>query len=152
SDLENSTELVLAGRRLRSAVPRPRTRRMPRRMRGSAGRAAAGALRVGNTVGAAISERRTLESGERRVGVLGGLGLLARCFLWALFPRFLAIPLVILFGWVGLSLLWKAWRLRKTPRAVSPPASLPTIHDTSSQVAPGSAKGNQEPLRSDAGG
>jgi cardiolipin synthase A/B len=151
ADLDNSTELVLAGRRLRSAVPRPRTQRMPRRVRGSAGRAAAGALRVGNTVGAAISERRTLEGGERRMVLLGGLTLLALCVLWALFPRFLAIPVVILLGWVGLSLLWKAWRLGKVPRAVKPPASLPTIHDVSSPVGPGPAKRAPEPLRSDAG-
>jgi len=152
TDLENSTELVLTGKRLRSSVPRSRTQRMPRRMRGSAGRAAAGALRVGNTVGAAISERRLLQSGERRMVLLGGLTAIALSVLWALFSRYLAIPLVILFAWVGLSLLWKAWRLRKAPRAVSSPASLPTIHDASSAVAPGTAKRAQEPLRSDAGG
>jgi hypothetical protein len=81
--------------------------------------------------------------------LLGGLASIALCALWAFFSRFLAIPLVILFGWVGLSLLWKAWRLRKGPRAVSPPASLPTIHDATSAD---SSKRTPEPLRSDAGG
>jgi cardiolipin synthase len=123
-DLENSTELVLAGRRLRSAVPRPRKLTLPRRSRGSASRAAAGALRVGNTVGAAISERRTLEGGERRTVLLGAAVMLALATLWALFPRIMAVPLVLAFAWLGLSLLWKAWRLRQPPKRTSP-ASLP---------------------------
>jgi cardiolipin synthase len=152
ADLENSTELVLSGKRLRSSVPLPRTQRVPRRVRGSASRAAAGALRLGNTVGAAISERRLLEGGERRMVFLGGLTLLALCVLWALFPRVLAVPVAIVLGWVGLSLLWKAWRLGKVPRGVSPPASLPTTHGTASAVPPTSAVRSPEPVRSDAGG
>ncbi len=128
SDLENSTELVLAGKRLRSSEPRPRRQRLPRRVRGSAGRAAAGALRVGNTVGAAIRERRTLESGERRTVLFGGLTLLVLSLLWSFFPRVLAVPVAVLLGWLALSLLWKAWRL-KTPVQNASPASLPTTND-----------------------
>ena len=120
SDLENSTELVLAGKRLRSAEPRPRPQRVPRKVRGSAGRAAAGALRVGNTVSAAISERRTLEGGERRMVFFGGLALGVLSALWALFPHVLAVPVAILCGWLALSLLWKAWRLRKAAAARPP--------------------------------
>jgi cardiolipin synthase len=124
ADLENSTELVLAGRRLQSAEPRPRIRRLPRPSRGSASRAAAGALRVGNTVGAAIRERRMLEGGERRMVFLGGVVLVVLAALWAVFPRVLAIPVAFLLAWLGLSLLWKAWRLR-TPEKKRPPATLP---------------------------
>jgi len=147
ADLENSTELVLSGRRMRSAVPRPRGQRMPRRMRGSAGRAAAGALRVSNTVTAAISERRTLESGERRMVFLGGLALLAIAALWAIFPRILGIPLAVLLAWLGLSLLKKAWGLRRPAQPVSP-ASLPTVHDGTAAVPPAKSA----PLRGDASG
>ena len=151
ADLENSTELVLSGKRLRSAVPRPRGQRMPRRVRGSAGRAAAGALRVGNTVGAAISERRTLESGDRRMVFLGGLALLALAVLWGVFPRALGIPLAVVFGWLGLSLLWKAWRLRRARQSASP-ASLPTVGDGSAAAPPNAPARESAPLRSDASG
>lgn len=150
SDLENATELVLAGKRLRSAAPSPRPLRLPRAVRGSAGRAAAGALRVGNTVGAAISERRTLEGGERRMVFFGGLALLAISVLWAFFPHVLAVPVVFFCGWVGLSLLWKAWRLRK-PAPTSSPASLPTTHDGTTAPPPAKAR-TPASLRGDAPG
>jgi cardiolipin synthase A/B len=135
TDLENATELVLAGTRMRSAVPRPRPQRVPRRVRGSASRAAAGALRVGNTVTAAISERRTLEGGERRMVLFGGLALLLLGALWAIFPRVFAFPVSIVLGWIGLSLLWKAWRLKRS-RQVTSPASLPTALDAPATVPP----------------
>ena len=151
SDLENSTELVLAGKRLRSAEPRPRAQRLPRRMRGSAARAAAGALRVGNTVGAAISERRTLEGGEGRMVLLGGLALLLLSVLWALFPRFLAVPVAVLCGWLALSLLWKAWRLRKRPQTATP-ASLPTVLDGPAAVPPAAGARSAASLPGDAPG
>ena len=151
ADLENSTELVLSGKRLRSAVPRPRGKRMPRRVRGSAGRAAAGALRVGNTVSAAISERRTLESGDRRMVFLGGLALLALAVLWGVFPRVLGIPVAVILGWLALSLLWKAWRLRRPPKITSP-ASLPTVHGGSAAVPPSTSSRGSSPIRSDASG
>ena len=151
ADLENSTELVLAGKRLSSAVPRPPSQRMPRKMRGSAGRAAAGALRVGNTVTAAISERRTLESGERRMVLFGGLALLVVAVLWAVFPRVLGFPVALLLGWLSLSLLWKAWRLRR-PQQTASPASLPSVHDGSASVPPTASARRSASLRGDAPG
>jgi cardiolipin synthase A/B len=58
NDLTYSTEIVLAARKLHQAVPLvPRPRR-GRFTEGSAGRAMRGLLRVGNTVGAAISRRQ----------------------------------------------------------------------------------------------
>jgi cardiolipin synthase len=146
ADLENSTELVLSGRRMRSAVPRPRGQRVPRQVRGSAGRAAAGALRLGNTVGAAISERRTLEGGERRMVFYGGLALLVISVLWAVFPRVLAVPVTIALGWLGLSLLWKAWRLRKPPATASS-ASLPGLDSPAEAQPPGATRSSE--LRTD---
>jgi len=151
ADLQNSTELVLSGKRLRSAVPRARGQRMPRRMRGSAGRAAAGAHRVGNTVTAAISERRTLESGERRMVFLGGLALLTVAVLWGFFPRILGIPVAVVLAWLGLSLLKKAWRLRRPPQTTSP-ASLPVVHDGTAAVPPAPSARGSAPVRGDASG
>jgi cardiolipin synthase len=134
-DLENSTELVLAGRRLRSAVPRPRRLALPRPSRGSASRAAAGALRVGNTVGAAISERRTLEGGEGRTVFLGALLMLGMAALWALFPRILAVPLVLVFAWFGLSLLWKAWRLGRRQQRTTAASLAAPVQDRAGKSA-----------------
>jgi cardiolipin synthase len=115
-DLQNSTELILAGRRMRSRQPRPRPARLPRRIRGSAGRAAAGALRVGNTVGAVLTARRMVEGGEKRMVLLGGLVLLALASLWAVFPHLLAVPVVVVLAWGGLALVWRALRLRTPQR------------------------------------
>jgi cardiolipin synthase A/B len=115
-DLENSTELVLKGRRLRSSQPRPPVPRLPRRLRGSAGRAAAGALRVGNTVGAVLTARRVVEGGEKRMILLGGILLLVLGSLWAFFPRLVAVPAAVIAAWVGLALVWRAWRLRSPQR------------------------------------
>lgn len=149
ADLENSTELVLAGRRLRSAVPRPRAQRVPRRMRGSAGRAAAGALRVGNTVSAAIRSRRTLQGGERRMVLIGGLALLGLSLLWTFFPRILSAPVAILLGWLALSLLWKAWRLREpTPTATQ--ATLPANGEGMTMLPPPAAATPRSSLEGDA--
>ena len=140
-DLENSTELVLAGRRMRSLEPRPRTTRIPGRLRGSAGRAAAGALRVGNTVGAALTARRIVEGGEKRMVLVGGLVLLALAILWAIFPRLVAIPVVALLGWVGLALLWRAFRLGRPQRPKgervlpAPPSGASTTPQTSVERA-----------------
>ena len=151
SDLENSVELVLAGKRLQGASRTPRPQRLPRKMRGSAGRAAAGALRVGNTVSAAIRERRTVEGGERRMVFLGGLTLLVLSGLWAIFPRILAVPVAVLCGWLALSLLWKAWRLRK-PAVTASPASLPTAFDGTTEGPPTASARPAAPLQGDAPG
>jgi cardiolipin synthase len=124
---------------------------MPRKMRGSAGLAAAGALRVGNTVTAAISERRTLESGERRMVLSGGLALLVVAVLWAVFPRVLGFPVTLVLGWLALSLLWKAWRLRRPPKTASP-ASLPSVYDGSASVPPTASARRSASLRGDAPG
>ena len=114
NDLTHATELVLAPHnRVRATV---RQRRGSRRG-GSASRAAAGALRLGNTVGAAIINRRVLGSTE--AGTMVGVGLallaLAAAVLW--WPLAVAAPLAVLGAWVALSLLVKAWRLRRSPRA-----------------------------------
>ena len=90
----------------------------PRRAGGSSSRAAAGALRLANTVGAALSNRRVLGPAEGGTLLAGGLFLLALAILAALLPQLLAWPLALLCGWIGASLLRKRLRLqrRRTPR------------------------------------
>src|SRR5690606_3174634 len=111
-------------KRPRPRLPRPR---MPRGLRrpslrrgpghrpigrpGSASRAAAGALRIGNTIGAAFTDRRVLGPGEARLMTAGGIMLTGLAVLFALFPRALAYPAAVLAAWGGLALLYRSFRL-----------------------------------------
>jgi cardiolipin synthase len=72
-DLENTTEVVLNPRQRVRAAGDTRAKRT-RGAGGSAGRAAAGALRIGNALGSALTARRLLGPAERRLTVPGGLG------------------------------------------------------------------------------
>lgn len=101
-DLDNATELQLSGRR-----PRLQTRARRGARGGSSSRAAAGALRLANTVGAAISNRRVLADSERGVFSLTGTALLLLAMIGIVWPQALAWPLAAFSAWLGLSLLWK---------------------------------------------
>jgi cardiolipin synthase len=108
-DLTSATEVVLnKRRRVRAAgdVETPRTRRAG----GSASRAAAGALRLGNALGAALSPRKLHGPAERRLLVPAGLGLVALAPIAALWPQALAWPLAAFALWLGLALLLRAVR------------------------------------------
>jgi len=114
-DLERTTEIVLNPRnRVRPSVPVPfvERRRIPRG-RGSASRAAASALRIGNTVGAALTNRRILGPAEAGVMAKMGLLLLVLAALGVMWPEVVAVPVGVVAGWIGLSLLIKAHRLRR---------------------------------------
>jgi cardiolipin synthase A/B len=106
-DLRNATEIVLERRRRVRPAGGAKTPRQ-RRAGGSAGRAAAGALRIGNAIGSALGARRVYGPAERRLLVEGGLALAAvgaTAFLW---PRVIAWPLGALCVWLALSLLFRA--------------------------------------------
>ena len=111
-DLTNSTEIVLDAK-LR--VQRPGEPRRPRaamtKGSGSASRAVAGAIRIGNTIGAAFTNRRVLGAVEARMTAIAGGVLLALATLFAFFPRALAYPLVALFAWIALALLYRGYKL-----------------------------------------
>jgi cardiolipin synthase len=110
-DLGNATEIVLGDRyRVRSSVTRPRTGR------GSGGRAsrvAAGALRIGNTVGAAFSNRRKLGPAESGLMFSIALGFLLLTAVAILVPLAVTLPLAGLALWIAVTLLVRAWRTRK---------------------------------------
>lgn len=108
-DLDQATELTLKGRR-----PRPRTQIAGNARGGSSSRAAAGALRLANTVGAAITNRRVLGDSERGVLSVAGAVLVAIAVLGIWLPVVLAWPLAALSAWLGLSLLWR--RVRRPAR------------------------------------
>jgi cardiolipin synthase len=115
-DLENSTELVLRSRRQRVAVPglKDRRRRNAFRSRGSAGRAAAGAIRIGHTVGAAVTDRRVLAPLESRLIAGAGAALVALAAAALLWPWVVAIPVAALAAWIGAALLAQAYSLHRS--------------------------------------
>jgi len=117
-DLQNATEIVLAARRRRGKPILARDARHPRIRRavGSSGRAAAGALRVANSVGAALANHRVLgdsPNGALLAGVVVLSVLAVVCFLW---PAWIGWPIGILSVWTALNLAVRAWRLWKRRR------------------------------------
>ena len=108
-DLDNATELQLRGRR-----PQPQALILRGARGGSSSRAAASALRIANTVGAAIANRRVLGDSERGVLTVAGVALVVLATLGFWVPQLLAWPFAIFAAWLGLSLLWR--RLRRAQR------------------------------------
>jgi cardiolipin synthase len=102
-DLENATEIVLGGRRVRRD-PKRQTRASGVRRKGSSGRAAAGALRLANTMGAAITNRRVLGPAESYSLGTASLFLAVTGITSVLWPRLLAWPLGALAIWFSLVL------------------------------------------------
>ncbi len=111
-DLTNATEIILARD---STVHRRGTHdRTPAAGGGgSAGRAAAGLLRIGNTVGAAVTNRRTLEPVECRIMLVSAVVLLIIGVLVAVFPKVAAYPIAAAALWLAGSLLYRIHRLRR---------------------------------------
>jgi cardiolipin synthase len=111
-DLTNSTELVL------NAKQKVRAPGQPHRLHpvmtsggGSAGRAAAGAICIGNAVGAAFTGRRVLEPAEAHLTTGAGALFLILAILFAFFPRALSYPLFIVFAWFSATLLLRSYKL-----------------------------------------
>jgi len=119
ADLENATEIVLKmSRRERKSARGAGTRavdggRLPRAQGGSSGRAAAGALRLANSIGAAISNRRVLGRAEAGPLLAAGIALFVAAALAALWPRLVAWPLALLGLWIGASLIARYVSVRK---------------------------------------
>ena len=120
-DLENATEIVLAPRRWRRHTDHVRSKdRQPqpryRHVGGSSGRAAAGALRIANTVGAALTDRRVL--GDTATGplVLGTLALTLLAVLGFFWPAVIGWPLGAIAAWLALNFGVRVWRLRRRLR------------------------------------
>lgn len=118
-DLVNTTEIVLSDkRRVRpSAVPR----RPAAGSSGRASRAAVGALRIGNTVGAAFSSRRTLGPAESGLMFTIALGFLLLAVIAVAIPLAITLPLAALALWIAVTLLIRAWRTRKRKRGSGTP-------------------------------
>jgi cardiolipin synthase len=112
-DLANSTEVVLTARKMRSAERRKIPRLDDWRTRGRTTRraATAGAIRMGRTLGAALTKRRQVGAAEAynlfwSSLIFLGLGLLALKY-----PKAIAMPLGVLAVWFAVSGLFQSWRL-----------------------------------------
>jgi cardiolipin synthase len=118
ADLANATEIVLHPKQ-RRAAPRGERARVIGMSRegGHASRAAAGMLRLGRAVGAALTEQRVVEPTEARTVAIVGvllLGLAAVAILW---PLAVAIPVAVLLLWIAIALLARAHELRRERRS-----------------------------------
>jgi cardiolipin synthase len=113
-DLANATEVVLdAKHKVHAPGEPPHPHQVMTSGGGSGGRAAAGALRIGNAVGAAITSTRVLEPVEVSIMLTAGLSLLALAILFAIFPRLLVYPLVFIFLWFAMALLYRGYKLHR---------------------------------------
>jgi cardiolipin synthase len=127
-DLTNATEVVLHRvRRGRVGRVAPlgavsgdaRARVRPHaRGGGSAGRAAAGAIRLGNTITAAVTDRRVLAPADGRIVAAGGAILIAVAVVAMLWPRVFAIPLAVLLVWFGAAMVVRAYHLYRRAQPV----------------------------------
>lgn len=112
-DLGNATEVVLDQRRKVSAPGEPRRPRASTSGAGSASGAAAGALRIGNVIGAAFTDRRALGPAEARLALTAGLALCTLSLLFAVFPESVAFPLAAFGAWAGVALLYRGYLLHR---------------------------------------
>jgi cardiolipin synthase len=109
-DLGHATEVVLQRNRVR-APGAPSGRRHPATSGGSSGRVVAGAVRVGNTVAAAITNTRVLESVEADIALVAGATLAGLAIVAFIYPRALAYPLGICAAWLAAAILFRGLRL-----------------------------------------
>jgi cardiolipin synthase len=119
-DLENATEIVL-DRKAHVRAPGEPKHPVVASGGGSAGRAVAGAVRIGNAIGAAITNRRVLEPVEARIATVAGILLTIVATVLALYPRALAYPAAAVFAWLAFISLYRAVSLRRLARKQASP-------------------------------
>ena len=110
ADLENATEIVLDARH-RVRRPGARTGAGGHRRAGSGGRIAAGAFRVGNTMAAAITNKRVLEPVEAHMALIAGALVSALALAAIRFPKAIAYPIGVVAVWFAVALASRAWTL-----------------------------------------
>jgi cardiolipin synthase len=114
-DLAHATEIVLSPRRRRRHKLRGANERPPRAHHdgGSSSRAATGAVRLANRMGAALIDQRVLGHADAGPLALGAVALLLLAALAWWRPAVLAWPLGLLCAWLALNLAIRAWRERR---------------------------------------
>ncbi len=124
-DLQNATEVVLTRRRKVRSVSTPHAaqelRDLKTRGRTTRRAAAAGAIRMGRTLGAALTARREVGPAEAISLFWSSLIFLGFGLLAFLEPKAIAVPFGVLAVWFAVAGLFRAWRLyRGNPSEASP--------------------------------
>jgi cardiolipin synthase len=135
ADLANATEIVLGARRRRPAPAPGWTERGPgrhRRREGSAV-ATAGAIRLGNAVGAALGGHRVLGPAEATLLLVAGLVLIGVAALALAFPRVVLAPAVVALVWLGLALVLESARVRRESAGAPDDEAGPAEPDAAAQ-------------------
>lgn len=126
-DLQNSTEVVLRQHKMRPVGERRRRQRLEDlrgRGRTTARAASAGAIRMGRTLGAALTARREVGPAEAINLFWSSLIFLAFGLLALFVPEAIGIPFGVLAVWFAVAGLLRAWRLySKEASEVTPPTS-----------------------------
>ena len=116
-DLTNATEIVLAPHRHRGRSEQVcSSESRPPRVRhagGSSSRAAAGALRIANSMGAALSQRRVLAHTSARPLLVGTLVLAVLAVIASLWPAWIGWPFAALSAWFALNLGIRGWHVHR---------------------------------------
>jgi cardiolipin synthase len=133
-DLQNATEIVLRSRKVLALSEKHRVeghsverRRSPRmedwRTRGRSTRraAAAGAIRMGRTLGAALTSRREMGPAEAISLFWSSLLFLGLGLLALLVPKAISVPLGVLAVWSAVAGLFQSWRLYGRERSADAP-------------------------------
>lgn len=119
-DLGNATEIVLAPRRWRRHGEHVKSQAThsarPHHVGGSSSRAAAGALRIANTVGAALTDRRVLGDTATSPLLIGALTLAVLAVVAIVWPAVVGWPIGVLAAWFAINFAIRAWRLRQRSR------------------------------------
>jgi cardiolipin synthase len=114
ADLEHATEIVLTTRqRLAPTQPRYKPRLRERLRHGDPRRAAAGAIEVSRTIGAALTNHRLLGPSEARIMAGSALLLLLLAFVTWHWPYLFVAPFALFSVWLALILLLRAYRLHR---------------------------------------
>jgi len=111
ADLANATEVVLDRNRVRAPGAHSERQHLSTSGGSSGGRMAAGAVRVGNTVAAAITNKRVLEPVEANIAVIAGCVVVGLVIVTFAFPRGVAYPLGVVGAWLAIALLYRGFVL-----------------------------------------
>jgi cardiolipin synthase A/B len=122
ADIALSTEIVLRRERRRllrhrrrgeEPIPAPDN---AEGRSGGASRAAAGALRLGRTVGAALTEQRVLATTEAKIVAVVAVAALLLAICVVIWPWVAAVPTALFLAWASLVLFTRAASLRRERR------------------------------------
>jgi cardiolipin synthase A/B len=112
-DLSGATEIVLTKRRRRPIAVLESTRaRGGKRRAAAVSRTAAGVMRIGRTVGAAIANRRELGPAEATIMLWAAALLAVIAVVAIIWPQVVVVPFAVICLWTALSLLVRSYKLK----------------------------------------